>query len=260
MRIAWATPFNRRSAIGRDFSLPVAQELMQRGHQLEIVRTEIREAGALPALEIEAPVSAPGFADRVRIEQFDAVVVNWGDDLLFHGGALALVVRVPALAILHDCDMRSFTAAAADLYKMPVEHFSRSLHAECLPSEVAADCASVLAWFASLASGAVIHNRRYLELVRSVCPGPARLIPDYSSSSIAAYVDALLPLVTDAIAWRPLLEAGFQFGTIFDACGAGDDEPAIERIACAMAELFGSLKVLADNIAMPTPNRGPDRR
>jgi hypothetical protein len=260
MRIAWATPFNRRSAIGRNFSLPVARELVQRGHCLEIVRTEIREAAALPALEIEVPISAPGFADRVPVEQFDAVVINWGDDLLFHGGALALVVHAPALAILHDSDMRSFTAAAADLYKTPVEHFTRPLHEGCLPSEVEADCAQVLAWFASLASGAVIHDRRYLEPVRAVCPGPTRLIPGYSSASVAAYVDALLPLVNDAIVKRPLLEAGFQFGTIFDACGASYDDPAIERIASTMAELFGSLKVSADKIATPSLNGGADRR
>jgi hypothetical protein len=237
MRIAWATPFNRQSTIARDFSLPIACALLERGHGVDIVRTEVHRAVALPALEILAPIHPPlGFAGRVSLDVFDAVVINWADDFQLHGGALALTPQVPTVAILHAGDMRRFAAAAVKLYGMAAGHFVRPFPAAPPRSEPTAERDGVLAWFASLAAGAVVHEAEWLAPVAAACPGPVRFIA--ATGSGKTYVDELEPLLDAAIVARPLVEAGFQFGAMFEACGARPDEPAIGRVAAVMAELF----------------------
>jgi hypothetical protein len=266
MRIAWATPFNPTSAVACNFSLPVARELIRQGHEVEIVRTEIRRATKLPALPVEAPVYfSRAFAERLQWISFDAVIVNWGDDLLQHGGALAMAAARPTVAIFHDAEMKGFVAAAARLYKRTRAYFTMSLPAGYRSDGLEPDRAEELAWFATLAFSAIAHHRQCLPAVQAACPGPVRLVsPDVSvpagpnrlrdgdassdgmtsefpSPLEKAYVDILLSLVDAAVAPRPVPNVGLQYGTIFDAWGAGYDEPAIARIGAAMDELFGAV-------------------
>jgi hypothetical protein len=228
MRIAWATPFNRHSTIARDFSLPIARALLERGHRVDIVRTEVHGGAALPSLDILAHIHpALGFAGHISRDAFDAVVINWADDFALHGGALALTPQVPTVAILHAGDMRRFAAAAGTLLPLPPAPPR---------GKAATERADVLAWFASLAAGAVVHEAELIAPVAAACPGPVRLIA--ATGSAKSYVDALEPLLDAVIAAWPLVEAGYQFGTMFEACGARPDEPAIARVAAVMAALF----------------------
>jgi hypothetical protein len=271
MRIAWATPFNQKSAIGSNFSLPIAYELIRCGHQIDIVRTEIGSAMKLPALQIEAPIYSPGvFLDRLPKRFFDAMIVNWGNDFQFHGGALELIAVVPTMAIFHDAEMHDFAVAAAYLYKSSHTDFAMPLPAEYPIDGLDKDRAEVLAWFASLASGAVVHERQYLSLVQGACPGPVHLVSlgipipvslNGSPSNLPtvgrmttevqphfakAYVEVLLTLIHEAIRRRPVIDVGLQFGAILDACSAKYDEPAIARIGAVIDELFGSTNILSD--------------
>jgi hypothetical protein len=260
MRIAWATPFNQMSTVGSNFSLPVARELIRQGHQIDIVRTETGKAMRLPALRIGAPIHTAGaFADRFPKFSFDAMIVNWGDDFQFHGGALELAAIVPTVAIFHDTDMREFVVAAARLYKRSHADFILPLSTEYPTSGLDEDRAEVFAWFASLASSVVVHERQCLSLVQAACPGPVRLIPlgipipvapnespDSEPPAVGfakAYVEILLTLIHEAVRRRPVIDVGLHFGAILDACRANYDEPAIARIGAVIDELFGSTSI-----------------
>jgi hypothetical protein len=254
MKIAWATPFNRKSAIGRDFSGPIARELMLRGHDVEIIRTELQDAADLPAVDFEGRIHRSRvFVDLTRLESFDVVAVNWGDCFPQHGGALALAGLVPTVAILHDADMRNFAIGASKFYNTPVEKFSTVLPPTYRSGESELDSAPVLAWFAALSASAVVHDRRSLSLVQTACPGPVCCVPkaptdqaEYPSCFAKGYVDAILPLIDQAIASRPLFDAGLQFGAILEACGARLDEPAIRRIGAVIDELYGPTSIDSD--------------
>ena len=101
-RIAWAGPWNARSAIAAFGSLVVA-ELAARGHEVEVFRTETGEILALPPRPAPGPVSPlAGAVPEALVRDYDAVIVNLGDHTATTARRSRPLLRVPALAIFHD--------------------------------------------------------------------------------------------------------------------------------------------------------------
>lgn len=171
LRLAWAGPWNERSAIALFGTLVVA-ELHQLGHRVEVIRTEVGEGAALPPRPAPGPIhTVAALPPPVLAGDFDGVVVNLGNHYGFHGGALPLMRAVPCLAVLHDVWMRDFLngwrhAAGADA---PVVDAMVGVHG-------AADSAG-LAPLCAMAAGAVVHGAHGLDTVRAACPGPVARIP-----------------------------------------------------------------------------------
>src|SRR5215831_4627080 len=102
MKIAWVTPFNQRSAIGR-VSAAVTRLLWARGHQVTIIRSELRAAD--PSPQLPTPLRVLKWHDLLPSDvgmANDAIVVNLGDHYGFHAGCLQFLDTVPCLGIFHD--------------------------------------------------------------------------------------------------------------------------------------------------------------
>ena len=102
MRICWVTPLSLRSSIGR-VSAGVTRELAARGHAVQILRCEDQDDAAEALHATALPVHHWRGYDLSRLRtEFDVVVVNIGDNYLFHGGVFAILDAAPCLGIFHD--------------------------------------------------------------------------------------------------------------------------------------------------------------
>ncbi len=187
-RIAWAGPWNARSAIAAFGALVVA-ELAARGHEVAVFRTETGGFLGLPPRPAPGPVTPLRDASPEAIARdHDAFVVNLGDHHGHHGAAVEPMLRVPAVAIFHDAYMADLYAGWAEAESRHAVHpdvlgavygaaEAEAANPLMLPLEEMAARRPMLEWFAALAAGAVVHANHYAERVRSVCPGPVAVIP-----------------------------------------------------------------------------------
>ena len=187
-RIAWAGPWNNRSAIAA-FGGLVVGELAARGHEVVVLRTETGEYLDLPPRP--APCAVVPLRDTVPeaiARDHDAFIVNLGDQYGHHGAAVASLLRVPAVAIFHDAFLAHLYSGWAGAEGLrPVQPavlgaVYGAAEAEAadplmLPLEEMAARRPMLEWFAALCAGAVVHANHYAERVRSVCPGPVEVVP-----------------------------------------------------------------------------------
>lgn len=201
MRILWATPYNVNSAIAR-YSRMVADELAARGHRVEILRIEDEAAAALAPLDAAFPTYAPDTLDPARIERdHDLVVVNYGDHMPFHAGALRLAAATPAVAVFHDANMESF------LWGLRQRHAGVDALLARWPAPAESEAAQrLLALLAGLASGCVAHGSHYVAPLLAACPGPVSRLslcypdigavapaPDASGAFVAACFGMINP-------------------------------------------------------------------
>jgi glycosyltransferase involved in cell wall biosynthesis len=188
-RIAWAGPWNTRSAIAGFGSLVVG-ELAARGHEIVVYRTETGEMlHRIPLRPAPGPVLWLGDAVPEALSRdYDAVIINLGDHYGHHGAAIASLLRVPFLVILHDAFLADLYAGWAEAEGRHSEHpvvlgavygdaEAKTAEPLMLPVEEMARRRPMLEWFAAFAAGAVVHASHYAERVRAVCPGPVEVIP-----------------------------------------------------------------------------------
>lgn len=171
LRLAWAGPWNARSAIAA-FGTEIVAALTASGHTVEVLRTEVGEAAKLAALP------APGvvrFFDRPtsgRMEHsYDMLMVNFGNHFEFHGAALPGLGGVPTLAILHDATMDDF------VYGWRAFVASGEIARDASFERVENGQSSALEWICSRCAGAVVHGRHYQAAVAAACSGPVQVIP-----------------------------------------------------------------------------------
>lgn len=170
LRLIWAGPWNERSSIGL-FGTEIVRELVDRGHYVEVLRTEVGADLLLPPRPAAGPVHAVGarsIADLIR--EFDGIIVNLGNHYPFHGAAVPILQETAPLVILHDAWMGHFVegwrnTAGDDAWR--VDRLLCGLGDD--PSGLSPLCA--------LASGAVIHAPHYRAAVETACPGPVATIP-----------------------------------------------------------------------------------
>lgn len=176
MRILWATPYNVKSAIAR-YSQIVVRALAARHHSVEILRLEDETTAKIDVLDRNLPVHEPGTLDLARLRSaYDVCVVNYGDYLSFHAGALALAAATPAVAVLHDANMDNFLRGARHAHsKLGALLESWPPPALALPQR-RAPAEQATSFLAALAAGCVVHGHHYVDDVVAACPGPtARL-------------------------------------------------------------------------------------
>jgi glycosyltransferase involved in cell wall biosynthesis len=188
LRIAWAGPWNARSSIA-SFGALVVAEIAARGHEVEVFRTETGEFLALPPRPAPGPVSPlAGASHDALARDYDAFIVNLGDHYGHHGAAVTPLLRLPALAIIHDAFLANLYAGWAEAAGRPSLHGAvlgavyGAAEAEAanpfmLPLEEMAVRRPMVEWFAAFAAGAVVHADHYAGRVRSACPGPVDVIP-----------------------------------------------------------------------------------
>jgi glycosyltransferase involved in cell wall biosynthesis len=107
MRIAWFTPYSRKSAIAR-FSAAVVRELARRETvdlwyppAKELLASEVRSVCFQSAAEVEPQ----------KLAAYDLLVYNLGNYLSFHGEIYEVSRRCPGVCVMHDFVMHHFFAA-----------------------------------------------------------------------------------------------------------------------------------------------------
>ncbi len=188
MRIGWATPWNDQSAIA-DSAGKVALELIERGHAVTILRTEIGAALALPPRPTPLPMlSLADVSDEDLAREFDVLVGHFGNYYAYHGALLARLDHLDIVGIFHDA---VYAHLATD---WAVQHGGEPVlrqlvheaygEAALVPSEPywidleeIARRRPMLEWLARRTVAAVAHSGHYAARLRSACPGPVATIP-----------------------------------------------------------------------------------
>lgn len=258
LRIAWVTPFSRRSAIGR-FSAAVCRMLAEQNHDPVIVRSEHRKS-------ISEPVWDDGLSmcwwhdtqPHELASSFDATVVNIGDSFEDHAGIFRYLPEQSCLGIFHDnCLYRLFNGWLAnqpdtDLlhdriieahYDDEVVAFMKNARQGSAALGTIADKLPMTEWVSAQCGGAIAHAgncRTRLELV----PGPVRILDLQQESEGAeplpspGYVAKLIICLDEFVQCKPYLEVARSIGKELAILGLDPSDPAIGRVADCMDEVF----------------------
>jgi len=105
MKIAWFTPYNKRSAIGKYSQ--VASKIIAKNHAVVLWvsqnEDELHEVN-LPIIRYK-----PSDGDlKNRLNQFDMIIYNFGDNLKFHQDIFEVYRKISGLVILHDYLLHHF--------------------------------------------------------------------------------------------------------------------------------------------------------
>ncbi len=193
MRICWVTPLSLRSSIGR-VSAGVTRELAARGHAVQILRCEDQDDAAEALHATALPVHHWRGYDLSRLRtEFDVVVVNIGDNYLFHGGVFAILDAAPCLGIFHDfylynlfsgwlyyngLDYRRHDAEIVATYGPEAETHAVAVRSGQMPDmgEIARHV-PMTEWLAARCEAALAHANFYAARLEAACPGPVEVTP-----------------------------------------------------------------------------------
>ena len=190
MRIAWCTPFARRSAIGRISSL-VVEEL------LSLAEVDIWHPQSAEMLDSSAPriTLTGGPADAARLATYDFAVYNMGNHAGNHAQIFEASRRTPGLVILHDIVLQDFFSDYYLSNPRRREHYAAALRRWYGSAAIAAasdvisgtshsflESPRVLEFplFEEAVAGAyavVTHSEFAAERVRDILPGIVRALP-----------------------------------------------------------------------------------
>ncbi len=188
MHLLWAGPWNERSAVAQVGSRVVAA-LTERGHQVEVIRTETGTSAWLPARHSDVPVRFwKDSRVRRRTARADALIVNLGDHYGFHGAMVPALFTMNAVGIIHDRVLAhlvldwSLRRARGEVSLRPLVNALYGSQAWPSGQTFATAFATpggertMLEVFAGCLAGAVVHAEHYAGPVRSSCPGPVAVL------------------------------------------------------------------------------------
>lgn len=198
LRIAWASPVIIGSAIGR-VSVDVTDALIERGHHVRLIATEIQALADTPR--------HPGSADCVHWSEldmdsigdnYDIVVANIGDNFNYHAGIFPLLEHAACLGIFHDYYLYNLfngwieadaggrtdswrrarhIAVVTETYGAPLAAAASQAQAGALALETIAARMPMTEWLARRCAGALAHAGFYLDRLAAGCPGPLAVAP-----------------------------------------------------------------------------------
>ena len=187
MRIAWVTPTNRRSAIGR-MAVSVAEELARRGHEVEIIRAESDAERDGPTHPTNLPVRLPREINfRRPWGGYDLAVIHVGDFYPFHAAFFDLADKLPCLGVFHDfylfnlfCGWLNAERHGPEVQEREVSatygdgvlELARQARAGEASLEEIAQNLPMTEWAARRCVGALAHSGYYLDRLGAACAGP----------------------------------------------------------------------------------------
>jgi hypothetical protein len=186
MRIVWAGPWNERSSVA-EFGAAIVGELMARGHDVQVLRTEVGWAAKLRARRSAAHFRTWKDAPLAELAQnTDVIVVNFGDDYLLHGAMLRDFAKFGVVGIFHDRVLmrlaEGWARTSPDVAIM-LRRLVKPADSARVPGDTASSgrasaayAGSMLEWCASGVVGAAVTGERSAQQVRAVCPGPVATI------------------------------------------------------------------------------------
>jgi FkbM family methyltransferase len=200
MKIAWFTPYNQKSAIGR-FSSSASTALAARGHQIALVSSDqdLQTVDAHPPEGVQL-FHWPQFENGTWVtNNFDVFVYNIGDNFRNHFGVLQLIDRFPGVGIFHDCSLVNlFLQWSETVDKSTLDRVLSSNYGEqtaidfwakvrqtnfadakdhCDFLDWSASCVPMTGWLARKCIAAIAHAPFYKSRLAESCPGPVAVIP-----------------------------------------------------------------------------------
>jgi glycosyltransferase involved in cell wall biosynthesis len=192
MKIAWLTPFDRRSAIGR-VSAAVTNALSMRSHEVTVIRSERHRSDSIAAQPSTLPtVWWHDVSPLYVAQQHDVIVLNFGDNYDFHAGTLAFAEAVPCLGIFHDYYLynlfnrclayRGLGEGTHDrevclTYGESVRPLARKAWQNEARIEEIANRFPMTEWLGRRCGAALAHSQFYLYRLENSCPGPIAVAP-----------------------------------------------------------------------------------
>ncbi len=187
MKIGWATPRVQRSAIGR-VSIVITDLLQKIGHDVTLIGLEWErpEGEPLHASNATTVFWRDLTPDQMRAD-FDMIVVNVGDNFLFHGGIFHLLDHAPCVGIFHDFYLynlfRGWLAAhglspevaqrtIVDTYGAHAKETARLAVSETLTLAASARSVPMTEWIGRRCIGALAHAEFYANRLLASCAGP----------------------------------------------------------------------------------------
>ncbi len=187
LRIAWGTPMNAASAIGR-IGVRIAGALRSRGAEVTLVATDHEPPEAMVPTPPELPVLHWSELEMSRLAtDFDRVVVNVGDHFPNHAGVFPMLESAPCLAVMHDMYVGNLfngwlwwrgshpgerEVFTVQTYGPAAALLARRRDRGELPLEEEAAACPMTEWVAARAAGALAHAPFYLPRLAGACPGP----------------------------------------------------------------------------------------
>ena len=190
MRLVIFTPANEKSAIGKCSAL-ISGELLARGYQVTIVRTE--SEAILDSTMHNFGVSVLKWTDKKEVENIvrnaDSLIYQIGDNYEFHQGGLTWLEKWIGTVVLHDFFLgHLFWARFRDNHSeakkilctwysedVANNYFNYSSSAAFI--EGTRTVAPMTEWICSMASSVITHSGWESERVLKTCAGPVRLLP-----------------------------------------------------------------------------------
>jgi glycosyltransferase involved in cell wall biosynthesis len=189
MKIAWFTPFSRKSAIGRCSQLVVRE--LHRQADVDLYTSDGDDLRWTPARLIR--FTRASSLPPEKIASYDLIAYSLGNHLRYHGEIFAAAQRWPGVVILHDFVMQHFFASLylerlrlPDAYKLLMEscYGDRGRHAaqRSLEQPPLWDTDAVMEFplfepALKNATGAIAHSRFFADRIRTVFQGPVAEIP-----------------------------------------------------------------------------------
>ncbi len=190
MKLVIFTPASKKSAIAKCSAL-ISGELLTRGHQVTIVRTE--SEAILDSAMHNFGVSVMKWTDKQRVENIvrnaDSLIYQIGDNYEFHQGGLAWLEKWMGTVVLHDFflghlfwarfqhDYSQAKKILCTWYSEDVanDYFNYSSSEAFI--EGTRKVAPMTEWICSMANSVITHSGWESERVLKACAGPVRLLP-----------------------------------------------------------------------------------
>jgi glycosyltransferase involved in cell wall biosynthesis len=127
MKIAWLTPFSKKSAIG-EYSASVVREL-RKSSDVTVFVSDVQPTGNIWLSDVPMHFLSENPGDEVYqlLSSFDLIVYNLGDNNLNHQNIFEISTRMPGIVILHDLVMHHFFAEYCLTYKKNPSDYLREL-------------------------------------------------------------------------------------------------------------------------------------
>lgn len=165
LKILWLTPAHQQSAIGK-FSKLVTDVLHMRGFNIQVCGAEDEfDAQNLHEFGGSKPRSFSDLSSMMIDDEFDTVVINFGDHYPNHAKGLQAIRHKRVIGIFHDYDMVNYgngARAFGDKSNVILQD--------------AIEGAQVTSTLASLCDGVVAHSNFYASTL-ATCDGPLSVIP-----------------------------------------------------------------------------------
>ncbi len=198
MKIAWFTPFQKESAIGRYSKY--ATDALAGAAEIDIFTDG---CGELHPTALKVARFADHYELYDTLKPYDFVVYNLGNNLEYHKGVYEVLRRVPGIVIAHDASMlhfvrayyneeknnKAFHTVLHQLYGGEARHLTGNMDNPLLQQRVDFLKFNMMELVLRNAQGVIVHSDYHAALLKNAYSGPIAVLPlikmrDYENEAL----------------------------------------------------------------------------